>query len=86
MSKESGTTTYVRYQCPVTLTHGPLTESGWQPLAVLLEPMQHGVKDSPIIISKMHDVEEGDLLGTFLILGTAIVTIARRLAVVKLLS
>ena len=27
MSKESGTTTYVRYQCPVTLTHGPLTES-----------------------------------------------------------
>ena len=61
MSKESGTTTYVRYQCPVTLTHGPLTESGWQPLAVL-EPMQHGVKDSPIIISKMPDVEEGDLL------------------------
>ncbi len=61
MSKESGTTTYVRYQCPVTLTHGPLTESGWHPLAVL-EPMQHGVKDSPIIISKMPDVEEGDLL------------------------
>ena len=46
MSKESGTDTYVRYQCPVTLTHGPLTESGWHPLAVL-EPMQHGVKDSP---------------------------------------
>ena len=61
MSKESGTDTYVRYQCPVTLTHGPLTESGWHPLAVL-EPMQHGVKDSPVVVNTMPDVDEGDLL------------------------
>jgi hypothetical protein len=61
MSKESGTDTFVRYQCPVTLTHGPLTESGWHPLAVL-EPMQLGVVDSPVVVNKMPDADDEDLL------------------------
>tara|TARA_R110002110_G_scaffold230297_1_gene445980 strand:+ start:303 stop:1625 length:1323 start_codon:yes stop_codon:yes gene_type:complete len=61
MSKESGTDTFVRYQCPVTLTHGPLTESGWSPLAVLA-PMERGVVDTPVIVNNMPDADEGDLL------------------------
>jgi len=46
------TSNYHRYICLFEITHGPLSDSGWFPLAVI-EPMLPGKVDSPVIINRM---------------------------------